>query len=404
MMEKKKMDDKKKNAGPLKMNGSPWIPVSAQMHDHVMTLTGVPARKFFWDARTTVEAFAEVADYYQMDQFVAFTDSYNIEIEALGAKMIYSDHAMPTIDSRDPLIKKPADLLKLKTPDFFRDGRLLYALDCIKLMKQKPKGLGIGYFCGPFSMAVGMRSYPALIRDMRKQPQFARDLFTFIIDEITVPYIRVQKEYCDIGFAGGADAWACVPNLSVPMLMEWIVPFSRQLTEKASQFGVMVVGGAGVYSEEKPEKFDAKILHSSFDVQIALLGRPMLTLGGGRWHEFPLEPVLEYSAKYRKQGLRVPIAASVNARLLRDGPVDKIVDIIKRYIRTFAKEHELSINLSNIPADTPSDHVHAAVAAIHTFGRKPIAENLDAIKFETPRRETFTEWKRKSTATGSSAK
>jgi hypothetical protein len=84
--------------------------------------------------------------------------------------------------------------------------------------------------------------------------------------------------------------------------------------------------------------------------------------------------------------------------------VDKIVDIIKRYIRTFAREHELSINLSNIPADTPSDHVHAAVAAIHTFGRKPIAENLDAIKFETPRREPFTEWKRKSTATGSSAK
>jgi hypothetical protein len=32
------------------------------------------------------------------------------------------------------------------------------------------------------------------------------------------------------------------------------------------------------------------------------------------------------------------------------------------------------------------------VAACHTYGRHPIAENLDAIPFETPKRESFAEF------------
>ena len=216
--------DQKKEMNPLNMNEPPWIPVSAQMHDHVMTLCGVPARKFYCDAKTCVDAFAEVAEYYDMDIFAASSDSYNIEIEAMGAKMIYSDNAMPTIDSRDPLIKTPEDLLKLKTPDFYRDGRLPYVLDCIKLTGQKEKGMGAGFFCGPFSMAVGMRTYPALIKDMRKNPGFVRDLLNFIINEVSLPFLKAQKEYCDIRFAGSADAWSCIPNLSVALLREWLVP------------------------------------------------------------------------------------------------------------------------------------------------------------------------------------
>jgi len=367
--------------------------IAAQMHDHVMTLTGTPARRFFWDAPTTVDAFAEVCDYYQMDSFTAATDGYNREIEAMGGKMIYSDHAMPTIDFRAPLIKEPADLLKLKTPDFYRDGRFPYALDCIKLSGQREKGAAIGLYCAPFSMAVGMRSYPKLIRDMRQRPDFVRDLLTFIVDEVCLPYLKVQQEYAGISYAMGVNAWACVPNLSVPMLMEWVVPFSRRLIDRAAELGVTTDSGAGSYAEE-PGKFDSGLLHSTFDVQIASSGRQALVLGGGLWHEYRLEAVLEYTARYREQGIRVPLSISVNAILLRDGPMTRIVDLIKRYIGTFGYDHKLSISIANIPADTPSDHVHAAVAAVHTYGRLPIAEDLDQIEFELPQRESFTEWRR----------
>jgi hypothetical protein len=48
--------------------------------------------------------------------------------------------------------------------------------------------------------------------------------------------------------------------------------------------------------------------------------------------------------------------------------------------------------MSNVPADTPPRHIHAAVAAVHTFGRLPLAENLDRIEFSVPERESFQDY------------
>jgi len=52
------------------------------------------------------------------------------------------------------------------------------------------------------------------------------------------------------------------------------------------------------------------------------------------------------------------------------------------------------IHLNQIPAETPSDHIHAAVAACHTYGRYPIPENLADVRFEMPKREGFAEFMR----------
>lgn len=376
----------------------PWVHVEAQMHDHAMTIARVPARDYYWDARTFIDNLAAVTAYYEMDDLLNYADVYNYEIEGMGGKMVYGDNAMPTIDFRAPLVKEPEDLRKLRTPNFYKDSRLPYALDCYKFSTEY--GVNRGRFCAPFSMAVGMRSYPALIKDMRKRPHFAHELFTFIVDEVLVPYIKVQKEYCGVSFARGADAWASIPTLSVKEMQEWVVPYIQRLMTKVREFGMTVVSMSADYCEERPEKFDAEVLRGSFDVQVATQGRPSLFLGMGRWQDYPLEPVREYTARYREQGIKVSIEVGVNARLLRDGPAGKIVSTVKRFIDTFARDHELDIFLANIPADTPPDHVHAAVAATHIYGHKPIADNLDEIEFKLPRRESFQEWRKKRLAEG----
>lgn len=390
----------KKDLGGLLEGGpKPWIQIGAQMHDHPMILAGVPAKKFYYDAKTLVDTIADVTGYYQLDIFNAWGDNYNVEVEALGGKMIYGENSMPTIDFRDPLIKNPEDLRKLKLKakevDWYKDGRIPFALDTINL--SQVYGMNQGLFTAPFSLAVGLRSYPRLIKDMRKRPEFAHELFTFIVDDVLVPYIKAQNDYCDIILALGPDAWAVVPNLSVKDMKEWVIPYNLQVTEKAKKFGVMAMCASGDYCEERLEKFDVDVLHGCFDVMIESQGAPVVVLGMGRWHEYPLEPVRDYTAKYREQGKKVTIVGGINARLLRDGPVEKIVGTIKHYIDTFAHEHNLSIFLINIPADTPPDHVHAAIAATHTYGRLPIADNLDEIEFELPLRESFNEWKQKPT-------
>jgi uroporphyrinogen-III decarboxylase len=136
--------------------GLSWFPVSAQMHDHAMTLDEVPARKYYWEAETFVDTFSEVANYYGLDIIMPDADIYSFEIEAMGGKMVYSENTMPTIDFRDPLVKKPQDLFKLKTPNFHRDGRLPFALEYIKLRTKRFQSIPLGgVICGLFSLAVG---------------------------------------------------------------------------------------------------------------------------------------------------------------------------------------------------------------------------------------------------------
>ena len=81
-----------------------------QIHDHAMTVARVPARKYYWDAELLVDTHLAVDRWYGFDSDTIVADAYNFEVEALGAKMIYSDNAMPTVDVSDPLIKEPADL------------------------------------------------------------------------------------------------------------------------------------------------------------------------------------------------------------------------------------------------------------------------------------------------------
>ena len=374
------------------------IPIMAIMPDHSMFLAGVPARKFYSEARANVHATAAVAAYYGFDSASGGGDTYNYEAEALGQKLIYSDNAMPTADFRDPLIKEHKDLAKLKAPDWLTAGRIRFILDVIKL--NKVLGYKTGKFCAPFSLAVTLRSYPKLIKDLKKNPAFAHDLFTVLSDEILPSYLKLQKKYCGIRAATGADAWAVFPNLSLDLIEEWVVPYSERLFNNCLDFGMMAMtAGGGDYCEERLEKFDKDILFKCFAIQKKLLSNmPMFVLGTGPWHEYPLEPVIEYLTPYKEKGIRIAIVAYMNARLLRDGPVERIVDNIKRFIDVLGRDYNLAIILANIPADTPPEHIHAAVAAAHTYGSFPLASNLDGVALEVPERESFQEYAEKMSA------
>ena len=369
-----------------------WIPIMAPMAEHAQFLTSIPARQFYADAKTNVHTLAALAAYYGFDNAMGVGDTYNYEAEAMGQKMIYSENAMPTVDSRDPLIKKPEDLIKIKVPDWLNAGRIRSVLDLIRLNAEM--GVPGGKFCAPFSLAVNIRTYPLLIKDLRKNPEFAHDFFTFLVDEILTSYLKVQKEHCAISAATAPDAWSAFPNLSPELAEKWVLPYAERLYNNCLGFGVRaVVAGSCDYCEERVEKFDKNILFKCFDIQKKLaFGMPMVLLGMGRWHEYPLEPVLEYLAQYKNNNIRAIVMAQINARLLRDGPEDRIIDLVKRLIDIFGRDYNLTVIMSNVPADTPPRHIHAAVSAVHTYGRLPLAENLDAVEFKIPERESFSEY------------
>jgi uroporphyrinogen-III decarboxylase len=374
--------------------GKPDHPPSfAQMHDHAMHVAKAPAKRFYYEAPYFVDVMMAVANYYGLDLPLCLADVYNYEAEAMGAKMIYGEDSMPTIDFTEPLIKKPEDLLRLKPPNPLTDGRMPYAVEVVKIDGER-LGFSLGSFCAPFSLACGIRSYPLLIRDMKKNPSFAHDLFTFLVDEVLVPFVKVQKEQAGVRFALGADAWAAFPNLTPELAEEWVAPYARRLREACKPFGVLAAAmGSADYCEERPEHISSEMMLKCFRTFAKVAGVPIAFIGMGRGQDWDLTVVRDYAwNSHIKRYGHAPIIAGVNARFLRDSSVKDIVELVKRYVDVMGRRGKFFVFLANIPADTPPDHVHAVLAAVRTYGHYPIAKNLDAIEFKMPQRETFQEY------------
>jgi hypothetical protein len=87
----------------------------------------------------------------------------------------------------------------------------------------------------------------------------------------------------------------------------------------------------------------------------------------------------------------VPVTAGFDATLLKDGPIEAIVERLKPYIDKMGRDGRYMTHLNQIAAETPPEHVHAAAAACHVYGRLPIAENLSDVHFKMVQREGFFE-------------
>jgi uroporphyrinogen-III decarboxylase len=368
------------------------VQIFAQTHDHSMWLSGTPAKKFYYNATSFVDVQLAVQSYYQFDTINFSDDVYNFEAEALGAKLIYGENSMPAVDFREPLLRDPADLLRLKTPDFSRDGRMPFRLEVLR-QTMELGFMGRLYFSAPFSLAVMLRSYPLLIRDMRRDPSFVKELLAFVVDGVLLPCFSYFHNQTGVTAFSGADAWSAFPNMSVKLLEEWVLPWNLELLQKGTEMGVRTaIVAAADYCEENPQKFNAEILRSCLRIGVASHNAPVLFLGMGRWQDYPLEPVAEYARELTSQGRKVQVVGGINANLLRNGPSEEIIRNVKRMVDTFAPEFKLTLWLSNIPADTPPEHVQAAVQATHHYGELPYHFQDDSEIFIPDERESFQQY------------
>lgn len=371
---------------------APWMGLTGVTPDHAIWLSKAPAEKIFSDAEANIKLVAAAAAYYGQSGVMGMLDGYNIEVEAVGAKMIYGHGSLPTVDYREPFISGPADLAKLKAPDdWLAKGRVRLTFDIYKL--NASLGANNGMYCSPFSLAVQLRSYPLLIRDMRKNPRFAHDLLSCVTDEILPSFLQAQKEYTGFGLAVGGAAWQSFPNLTLDMIEEFSLPYDQRLLQKTMGFGMVAVPiGAADYCEENPSKFDKDILHKCFDLQIKMAGgAPSIFLLMGRTQDIPIEWVVEYLDRFKQQGIRAAFSVEINARFMRDASEEEIIAVIRRYIENIAPDHNL-VMVALMQSDTPPSHMHAAVAAAHAYGSVPLPEDFDKVKVVVPQRESFQEY------------
>ncbi len=239
-----------------------------QCHDHAMTVARVPAHKYYFDAELLVDTQIAVERWYGFDTLTIIPDAYNFEVEALGAKFIYSDDAMPTVDTTDPLIKSPADLDRVGSLDPTK-GRIPMGVEVARLICEKASGLlAAGFFCSPFSLICQAMSYPKAVRALKRDRAYAEELFDWAENEVIFPYLKAQRA-AGVKQSFGADAWAAFPNLTPALIDEWVIPSAVRLRAKAKkELGMSVSAGAGCgdYCEEDPARFDKKIMFECWRV------------------------------------------------------------------------------------------------------------------------------------------
>ncbi|MBU2550643.1 MAG: hypothetical protein KKB20_19700 [Proteobacteria bacterium] len=357
------------------------VAILAQCNDHPARLAGIPAPRFFTDAEVFARTQVLVQAYYGFDVLVAPWDVYNIEAEALGQKLVYHDQGIPDAVRNEPLIRTQADLDRLRPPDPYRDGRMPWVHQVIKRFAELTGRPARAYFCAPFSLAVNIRGYENLLEDIYDSPEFVHRLFTFLCDEVLAPYIQSIRDvsgYPDLP-ADGNDAWASPPMISPDMVDEFVVAYTLRLREKAGT-RVVTRGNWGDSHCRDLERF----LDQKLECSPGFLGVLDPDL-----HAIGAERIKAFADKRR-----VHVTAGIDARLLREGPVEAIVDRVKQYIDAMARDGRGVVMLNQIPAETPPEHIHAAVAACRAYGRFPMPDNLDEVAFELPRRESFAEFLR----------
>ena len=353
--------------------------IAAQCVDHAARLAGIPSRRFYTDALAFARTQLLVTEYYGFDAPSGLWDVYNIEAEAMGQKIIYHPDGIPDADRRDPLIKSPSDLDNIQAPDPYKSGRMPWVHQINKICKEMTGRFARTFFCAPFSLAVNIRGYENLVNDIYGDPAFAHRLFEFLCDEVIVPYVEAMRS--EVGnpdlAVDGVDAWASPPIITLDMMDEYVVAYTERLRRKLGE-RVVTLGYWGDAKSQDVERFMGQKLKCS-PASLRVLDPDLYEIGPQRVKAFANE----------RNAL---VSAGVDATLLGSGPVEAIVERIKYYIDTMARDGRAIVFLNQIPAETPPEHIHAAVAACHTYGQFPIPENLDEIEFEVPQRESFSEF------------
>ncbi len=337
------------------MNGIPdRVPVFVQMHEFALKELGINAREFFTRPDYMVAGYLDVLERYRIDVPTMDYDVYNIEAEAIGQTIIFSEHDMPDVDRSDPLIKSQDDLKKIKKPNFASDGRLRTVVEMNDLFCELVGETPTLNFCAPFTLAANIRGIEQLIMDILTQPAFASELFDRITEELLAPWILYLKEK----FPGaksicGNDATSSLPIVNTGILRDWIVPYVQRLRELCGP-EIYVPNWVGESHLKDPAEMFALKLQAcpSFlegqDPDVAEIG-----------------PVVYKNYAEKK---RVPLILGIGAAFLALSAPHEISARVKHYIEVGGKNGRFSLYLCNIGATTPAENIKAAVDAVHRHG------------------------------------
>ena len=335
------------------------LPVFMQIHDHSAKVAGIPLREMCTEPKKMLYAQLYAAVKYKFDTVITFADAYNYEAEALGAKMLFPEDSFPVI--LEPLIKEPRDLKKLDIPDFTKDGRGPYVIESTKLYLEKlgQYAFATSVAAAPWSMAVQIRGFNNLVRDTRKNPEFAHKILDFCNDVIEA-FIKTQQQTLGgvPAFPALADAFSCIPPTSPQLVYDFVIPHTADITKRLGP--MMWAGGFPIVEVPGWEQIVEDVVVKTG----SLVG--MVVMLESDW--LPPQKIKEISNRIRK-----PWFFGVRAGIISKWTPTEIEKHVKNLIKVLAPGGGCAVFGDQVPRDTPPQNVQALVNSIKKYGKFPIS-------------------------------
>ena len=337
------------------MSGVPdRVPVVAQMHEFAMKALGLNAREFFTRPDPLVGGYLSVLERYAIDVPTVDYDVYNIEAEAIGQTVIFSEYDMPDVDRSDPLIKSQDDLKKIRTPDFASDGRLAMVVETNNLFGELVGKTPTLNFCAPFSLAANIRGIEQLIMDILMQPVFAGELFDRIVEELLAPWIlHLKEKFPEAKAICGNDATSSLPIINMGILRDWVVPYILRLRQ---------ICGPEIYVPNWVGESQLKNPEEMFELKMQVCPN---FLEGQDPDVAEIGPAVYKDYAWKKE---VPLVLGIGAGFLALSAPDEIRARVKHYIEVGGKNGCFCLYLCNVGATTPAENIEATVGAVHHYG------------------------------------
>jgi len=368
------------------------VPVIVQPYTYAMAMHGLSARTFFTQARLFIHASRNMAAYFGFDFWSPVFDFYNIELEALGQRLIWRERSEPDVDSTHPLVASEEDFRRLRPPVPGKSGRMPFVLEAYRRYMEVMEIPPMAYACSPFTMAVLIRGYVNFIRDMRRNPGFAHRLMEFLSMEVVVPWIEKMAEETGTALVVMSDAWASQPNVTPDMVREFCLPYVEKVIRATStpMRTVLDTGSWGERAVRDPrEVLDIKMRMMLPGNRFPSL-RPLFLLV---WNEDYEELGIPFFREYAEEK-KVCLMLNVRPDLLETGPPRAVADRVWEVIREGAGNGRFVLLANLVPVGTPVEHVHALVAAVREFGRYPVPAEMDTRSLRIVEGRPFSEWLR----------
>jgi len=327
------------------------IPITAQLRHHAAVLEGVSVREFYTDAETFLETQMRAWERYELDDLSTHFDLYNIEAEALGAPMTWCEGAAPEADPARRLLGSIDEWTTLRAPAIGQAGRMPYALEINRRLMDMGLPAKVR-FCGPVTIGAKLMGLDELIVACMTDPDKVHALFTFLCDEVIAPWIVCQREHA-IGdeTAGGADAFASPPMMTVPMLHEFLVPYVERLERSVGKVRLAALWGESTLAEPAELQDIKRVVYPGM---LQALDPDVGAIGTGVF------------VRYAKEH-DMAMALGIGAGLIERGPIEAIRERASEFCHAAGRDGKFVLFLNDIPSGTPPEHVHAAVEVAHSW-------------------------------------